>query len=135
MSSDNYFNATQAAKHTGVNVVTIRDYLAKGKLPNAKQVPKGKVKVWQIPLTDLAAAGLLDKVSSASEAQTVAVRSTALESQISELQARLTLTEQLLARADQELEGYRQRERQLFATLETRATQEQRRRWWFGRNK
>jgi predicted site-specific integrase-resolvase len=135
MSSDNYFNATQAAKHTGVNVVTIRDYLAKGKLPNAKQVPKGKVKVWQIPLTDLAAAGLLDKVSSASEAQTVEVRSTALESQISELQARLTLTEQLLARADQELEGYRQRERQLFATLETRATQEQRRRWWFGRNK
>jgi hypothetical protein len=135
MSSDNYFNAAQAATQTGLSVVTIRNHLAKGSFPKAKKIVKGKSKVWAIPLTDLAAAGLLDKVSSASEAQTAEVRSTAQESQISELQARLTLTEQLLARADQELEGYRQRERQLFATLETRATQEQRRSWWFGRNK
>ncbi len=78
MSSETYFNASQAAKHSGVNVVTIRDYLAKGKLPNAKQVPKGKVKVWQIPLTDLAAAGLLDKVSSASESPSKEIRSSAL---------------------------------------------------------
>jgi hypothetical protein len=135
MSSETYFNASQAARHTGTNVVTVRDYIAKGRLPNAKQVPKGKVLVWKIPLTDLAASGLLDKVSSLSEAEIKVARSAALESQVSELQARLTLTEQLLARADQELEGYRQRERQLFATLETKATQEQRRNWWFGRNK
>jgi predicted site-specific integrase-resolvase len=132
MSTDNYFNASQAAKHTGVNVVTIRDYLAKGKLPNSKQIPKGKVKVWQIPLTDLAAAGLLDKVSSASEAQTAEVRSTAQESQISELQARLTLTEQLLAEVRADRDYLRTR---VPAQLETRATQEQRRSWWFGRNK
>ena len=135
MSSDNYFNAAQAATQTGLSVVTIRNHLAKGSFPKAKKIVKGKSKVWAIPLTDLAAAGLLDKVSSASEAQTVEVRSTALESQISELRTEIRHLTDTLARADQELEGYRQRERQLFATLETRATQEQRRSWWFGRNK
>jgi DNA-binding transcriptional MerR regulator len=132
MSSETYFNASQAAKHAGVNVVTIRDYLVKGRLPNARQTPKGKVKVWAIPLTDLVAAGLLDKVSSDSEAQIKEVRSTALQSQISELQARLTLTEQLLAEVRADRDYLRTR---VPAQLETRDTQEQRRSWWFGRNK
>jgi predicted DNA binding protein len=132
MSSDNYFNAAQAATQTGLSVVTIRNHLAKGSFPKAKKIVKGKSKVWAIPLTDLAAAGLLDKVSSASEAQTAEVRSTAQESQISELQARLTLTEQLLAEVRADRDYLRTR---VPAQLETRATQEQRRSWWFGRNK
>jgi vacuolar-type H+-ATPase subunit I/STV1 len=139
MSSDNYFNATQAAKHSGVNVVTIRDYLAKGKLPNSKQVPKGKVKVWQIPLTDLVAAGLLDKASkaseSATEAQAVEVRSTAFETEIRELRTEIRHLTDTLARTDKELAIYRDRELKLYFTLETKDVQEQRRSWWFGRNK
>jgi hypothetical protein len=131
MSSETYFNASQAAKHSGVNVVTIRDYLAKGKLPNAKQVPKGKVKVWQIPLTDLAAAGLLDKVSSASESQAKEIRSSALESRISELETELRMTQELLAEVKADRDYLRTR---VPAQLETRATQEQRRFSWFKRN-
>ncbi len=132
MSSETSFHASQSAKHAGVNVVTIRDYLVKGRLPNARQTTKGKVTVWAIPLTDLVAAGLLDKVSSDSEAQIKEVRSTALQSQISELQARLTLTEQLLAEVRADRDYLRTR---VPAQLETRDTQEQRRSWWFGRNK
>ena len=42
--------------------MTIRSYLEQGKLPNAFQTPKGKSKTWNIPLTDLVMAGLLDEV-------------------------------------------------------------------------
>jgi phage-related minor tail protein len=135
MTTDNYFNASQAAKHTGVNVVTIRDYLAKGKLPNSKQVPKGKVKVWQIPLTDLAAAGLLDKVSYATEEQTREAESLALKVENSALKTEVRLLTDMVARGDAAIEEYRQDKARLNLMLETRETQEQRRSWWFGRNK
>lgn len=138
MSSETYFNASEAAKETGKSVVTIRDYLAKGKFPNATQRPKGKVQVWQIPLTDLVASGLLDKVSSASKdpsrAQLTETRATALETRIVELETEIRLTREILARTDQELEGYRQRERQLFLAIETRESQDRRRFNWFRRN-
>jgi molecular chaperone GrpE (heat shock protein) len=54
----------------------------------------------------------------------------ALQQDLNKLQAELEATKELLRRADQELESYRQRERYLFATLETRATQEARRSLW-----
>jgi hypothetical protein len=54
----------------------------------------------------------------------------ALRLDLDRLETELKLTKELLARADQELESYRQRERYLFATLETRATQEARRSLW-----
>lgn len=138
MSSETYFNASEAAERTGKSLPTIRHYLASGKFPNATQRSKGKVKVWQIPLTDLQAAGLLDKVSGnskqPSEAQLEEFRVNALEARIDQLETELRLTKELLARADSELESYRTRERQLFMALETRETQEQRRFRWFRRN-
>ena len=67
MSSDKLLSISEAARATGKSIPTIRNYLDKGKLPNAKSKPKGSSKAWFIPLTDLVAAGLLDKVSTPSE--------------------------------------------------------------------
>ena len=127
MTSETYLNASQAAEHTGKSVVTIRHYLATKRLPNAKQVPKGKVKVWSIPLTDLVASGLLDRVSAPSEPELAQGRTSALETRIDQLESELRHYKELLARADTELEAYRARERQLFMSIETRGTQERRR--------
>ena len=137
MSSERYLNASEAAELTGKSLPTIRHYLTSGKLPNATQRPKGKVKVWVIPLTDLQAAGLLDKVSGSkqpSEAEKSEFRTQALEHQLDLLQTELRLTRELLAERATELERYRQREQQFFLTLETRESQERRRFSWFRRN-
>jgi DNA-binding transcriptional MerR regulator len=67
MSSDKLLSISEAARATGKSIPTIRNYLDKGKLPNAKSKPKGSSKAWFIPLADLVAAGLLDKVTSGSE--------------------------------------------------------------------
>ena len=131
MSSETYLNASQASQRTGVSLPTMRKWLAAARFPNATQTAKGKVKVWQIPLTDLVAEGLLDKVSSPSKTATDSekseTRSTALEIDNDRLESELRHTRELLARADQELESYRARERQLFLAIETRDTQERRR--------
>jgi DNA-binding transcriptional MerR regulator len=137
MSSERYLNASEAAELTGKSLPTIRHYLATGKLPNATQRPKGKVKVWVIPLTDLQAAGLLDKVSGSkqpSDTELSQFRTQALEHQLDLLQTELRLTRELLAERATELERYRQREQQFFLTLETRESQERRRFSWFRRN-
>lgn len=138
MTSETYLNATQAAQRTGKSLPTIRHYLASGKFPNATQTPKGKVQVWRIPEADLHLAGLMGKVSKGSqqtlETEQRETRETALFTQIGQLESDLRHARELLARADQELEGYRQRERQLFLALETRQTQEHRRFSWFRRN-
>lgn len=138
MSSETYFNATEAARHTGKSVVTIRHYLAAGKFPKATQTAKGKVQVWRIPLTDLVSAGLMDKVSTGSkqpsEAELKENKETALISELERLESELRHTKELLAVRLSELESYRQRERQLFAALETRQTQERRRIRWFRRS-
>lgn len=64
MSSETYFTLVQAAAACKLSPPTLRKYLEQGRLPNAKQTPKGKVLVWSIPLSDLLAAGLIDRVSS-----------------------------------------------------------------------
>ncbi len=131
MSSETYLNASQASQRTGVSLPTMRKWLAAERFPNATQTAKGKVKVWQIPLTDLVAEGLLDKVSSPSKTATDSekseTRATALESRIDQLEAELRHSQELLARADQELESYRARERFNQNSIETRDTQERRR--------
>ena len=131
MSSETYLNASQASQRTSVSLPTMRKWLAAERFPNATQTAKGKVKVWQIPLTDLVSEGLLDKVSSPSKTATDSekseTRATALQSRIDQLEAKLRHSQELLARADQELESYRARERQLFSAIETRDTQERRR--------
>jgi len=131
MSSETYLNASQASQRTGVSLPTMRKWLAAERFPNATQTAKGKVKVWQIPLTDLVAKGLLDKVSSPSKTATDSekseTRATALQSRIDQLKAELRHSQELLARADQELESYRARERFNQNSIETRDTQERRR--------
>jgi DNA-binding transcriptional MerR regulator len=124
-----YLNINEAAKATNLSIPTIRAKLEKGLLPNASQIQEGKRKLWRIPFNDLLAAGLIDSVKANPEPQ-FASFSEALQQDLNKLQAELEATKELLRRADQELESYRQRERYLFATLETRATQEARRSLW-----
>lgn len=131
MSSETYLNASQASQRTGVSLPTMRKWLAAERFPNATQTAKGKVKVWQIPLTDLVSEGLLDKVSSPSKTATDSEKSetrvTALETRIDELEAELRHSQELRALIEQTLEDYRTRERFNQNSIETRDTQERRR--------
>ena len=124
-----YLNINEAAKATNLSIPTIRNKLEKGLLPGASQIQEGKRKLWRIPFSDLVAAGLIDSVK-ANQESGFASFPEALQQDLNKLQAELEATKELLRRADQELESYRQRERYLFATLETRATQEARRSLW-----
>jgi phage terminase Nu1 subunit (DNA packaging protein) len=134
MSSETYLNASEAKDLLGVSMPTFQKWLKAKEFPNAKQRPKGKVLVWEIPLSDLQNSGKLDRVTSnskePSKAELSETMNNALRLDLDRLETELRLTKELLARADQELESYRQRERYLFATLETRATQEARRSLW-----
>lgn len=138
MSSETYFNASQAKDLLGVSMPTLQKWLKAKEFPNATQRPKGKVLVWEIPLSDLQNSGKLDRVSSASkepsQTELTEFRATALETRVAELETELRLTRELLGRADTELESYRQRERQLFLAIETRDSQDRRRFSWFRRN-
>ena len=113
MSSETYLNASQASQRTGVSLPTMRKSLAAERFPNATQTAKGKVKVWQIPLTDLVSEGLLDKVSSPSKTATDSEKSetrvTALETRIDELEAELRHSQELRALIEQTLEDHRTR--------------------------
>lgn len=124
-----YLNINEAAKATNLSIPTIRAKLEKGLLPGASQIQEGKRKLWRIPFTDLIAAGLIDSVK-ANQESGFASFPEALQQDIQKLQAELEATRELLRRADLELDSYRQRERYLFASLETRATQEARRSLW-----
>lgn len=64
MTSETLYNLSQVSELTKLSLPTLRKYLKENRFPNAKQTTKGKVLVWAIPLTDLVAAELLDKVSS-----------------------------------------------------------------------
>jgi DNA-binding transcriptional MerR regulator len=124
-----YLNINEAAKATNLSIPTIRAKLEKGLLPGASQIQEGKRTLWRIPFTDLVAAGLIDSVKANQESDFASFPE-ALQQDLNKLTAELEATKELLRRADQELESYRQRERYLFATLETRATQEARRSLW-----
>jgi hypothetical protein len=67
MTQPHYLNRAQAAKATGKSEPTIDAYLKSGRLPNAAKIRIGKREAWQIPITDLVAAGLLDKVNPTTE--------------------------------------------------------------------
>lgn len=131
MSSETYLNASQASQRTGVSLPTMRKWLAAERFPNATQTAKGKVKVWQIPLTDLVSEGLLDKVSSpsktATDSEKAEIRVTALETRIDQLERDLRHSNELRVRAEQELDRHQALYSQLFLAIETRDTQERRR--------
>jgi len=129
MSTDKLFNISEAARATGKSIPTIHNYLKSGKLPNAVSTPNGKSKTWQIPLTDLVAARLLDRVESEPESarntdqdeiQRLREKVAGFEAKIEQLEARVQDSKEFL--------------RVLQTQLETRETQEARRSWW-GRNK
>lgn len=129
-----HLNINQAARLTGLSIPTIRSKLAKGLLPGAVQIPEGKRSLWRIPRTDLIAAGLVDKVSSETKTPSTAdladQRTNALEARIDILETEIRHTQEILELTKSELEGYKKRESLLFATLETRQVQEQRRTLW-----
>lgn len=116
----------EAARLTGLSIPTIRAKLDKGLLPNAKKVKQGKRNSWQIPLNDLLDAELMKPKPDQQETDKV----TELERKIENLTKDLDHTRELLAARLEELEAYKQRERQLFNAIETRETQEKRRRFW-----
>jgi hypothetical protein len=136
MSSETFFNLSEAKEVTGLSLPTLRKYLAEGRLPNAKQALKGKVKVWSIPLTDLAAAGLMGSVIT--EATALSGNELALaeaEASGERLGRLLAENEQLKAR----LAEYRERilftERAYQMQLETKQAQEERKLFSFLRSK
>ena len=123
------FNISEAARATGKSIPTIHNYLKAGKLPNAISTPNGKSKTWQIPLTDLVAARLLDRVESEpsgarnmeqDETQTLREKVARLEAENEQLKERVQDSKEFL--------------RALQTQIETRQTQEARRSWW-NRNK
>jgi DNA-binding transcriptional MerR regulator len=114
MTTDKTLNISEAARATGKSVMTIRAYLeAKpSKLPNAFQTPKGKSKSWNIPLTDLVAAGLLDSVTPepakalTPEPAEIELRLlvATLEAENNSLRERLAETKEALARAERRVD-------------------------------
>lgn len=139
MTSDKTLNISEAARATGKSVMTIRAYLeAKpSKLPNAFQTPKGKSKSWNIPLTDLVAAGLLDSVTPEPEKALksdpaeveLRVLVATLEAENNSLRERLAETKEALARAERRVD-------QLLPLRELETAQVQKaRRSFFGRRK
>lgn len=128
MSSDKLFNISEAARATGKSIPTIHNYLKAGKLPNAVSTPNGKSKTWQIPLTDLVAARLLDRVEPETNSpQPAQNENQLLREKVARLEAE---NEQLKERVQDSKEFLRALQTQ----IETRATQEARRSWW-SRNK
>jgi uncharacterized protein YlxW (UPF0749 family) len=133
MSSDKMFTRSEAVRATGKSAPTIDNYLKAGKLPNAVSIPNGRSKTWQIPLTDLVAAGLLDRVESEiasapdierDETQLLKERLAALEAKSEQLENRV---QDLIKRAEFAERAYQNQ-------IETRQTQDNRRSWW-NRNK
>lgn len=118
--------------------MTIRDYLAKGKFPNAFSTPRGKSLTWHIPLTDLVAAGLLDSVKADPEPT---AQASPVDVEIQALLARLEAeNRQLLERvADLKaaLERAEKRVDQLLPiqAIETASKQRERRALFWRKNK
>jgi DNA-binding transcriptional MerR regulator len=135
MSSETYYNLSQASELTKLSHPTLRKYLREGKFPNATQTTKGKVLVWAIPLTDLVAAELLDKVSTPSpdstEATSLTDRAAALGERLGRLEAE---NEQLKERVKDLLRRAEFAERVYQNQLETRQAQEARRLSWWQRS-
>ena len=125
--------------------MTIRAYLeaTPSKLPNAFKTPRGKTSVWNIPLTDLVAAGLLDQVRDIQAEVNKEIKNlvgerqeadlelrvlvATLEAENNSLKERLADTKEALARAERRVD-------QLLPIREIETAQAQKaRRSFFGR--
>jgi DNA-binding transcriptional MerR regulator len=133
MTSETFYNLSQVAELTNLSHPTLRKYLKENRFPNAKQTTKGKVLVWAIPLTDLVAAQVLDKVSGSTTDTPEATplsEATALGERLGRLEAE---NEQLKERVKDLLKRAEFAERVYQNQIETRQTQEARRVNWFQR--
>lgn len=130
MSSDKLLSISEAARATGKSIPTIRNYLDKGKLPNATSKAKGSAKAWLIPLADLVAAGLLDKVSTPSEPALAPV------SEVMELREQVAALKAENSQLRERLDDLKQSRADLIAAyapqIET-SEKQARRRSWFSR--
>jgi DNA-binding transcriptional MerR regulator len=130
MSSDKLLSISEAARATGKSIPTIRNYLDKGKLPNATSKAKGSSKAWLIPLADLVAAGLLDKVSTPSEPALAPV------SEVMELREQVAALKAENSQLRERLDDLKQSRADLIAAyapqIET-SEKQARRRSWFSR--
>jgi len=145
MTSDQTLNISQAAKATGKSLMTIRAYLeAKpSKLPNAFQTPKGKTKTWNIPLTDLVTAGLLDQVKALNAEVEKGIQNIVGERRDSEVELRVLnatleaenkFLREALAKSEEALARAEKRVDLLLPIREIETAQKQReRRSFFGR--
>lgn len=131
MTSEHYLNISEAAKATGKSIPTIRAYLESGKLANAQATAKGKSKSWKIPLTDLVAAGLLDKVETSSASASPS------SGELEHLRIEVAQLRERLEGKDREIARLEQARIDLIAAyapqIETAERQAQRRRSWFSR--
>jgi vacuolar-type H+-ATPase subunit I/STV1 len=139
MTSERYLNRAEASKAIGKSEPTLDGYLKAGKFPNAKKVKTGKRETWQIPLTDLVSAGLLDKVESQPEADTASAlpkQVMSFQEQLNALQELATLRAENQQLRDRLVDAERARQDLISAyapRIETAERQAQRRRFWFSR--
>jgi hypothetical protein len=128
MSSETFLNRQEAAKAIGKSEPTLDGYLKEGRFPNAKKVKAGKRLVWQIPLSDLQASGLLDKVNTAS-----AIPS----DELAEAKATIAGLTEKVAGLERLVAALEQARADLIASyasqIETAEKQADRRRKWFAR--
>jgi hypothetical protein len=139
MTTDKTFTRAEAIRITGKSAPTIDAYLKNGRLPNATSSMNGKARIWQIPLTDLVAAGLLDKVSSEPDTTPAQAPGSTqdLMNQLQTLTAKyalaeleLRLTKEALAKSEDQERTSKALIKTFTNILETRQTQEARRQWW-----
>lgn len=136
MTSDNYLSASEAARETGKSLPTIRQYLKSGKLPNARLEQKGKASVWLIPVADLHASGLFTSPAKQADPKSQEPSSELAEllanyrEQVAALTAENRQLRERLTEAQEDKRDQRDLLKALTLQLETRETQETRRRLW-----
>jgi hypothetical protein len=131
MTSETFYNITQAANASGKSNPTIRKYLRDGRLPNAKETTKGGVKSFSIPLTDLVAAGLMDKVSSPVDTETnTASELRTLAERLGRLELEIELKNELLAEYKERIAEQLATIRFQQTSIETQQVQDTRRSWF-----
>jgi len=143
MSSETFYNLSKVSEMTGLSHPTLRKYLTEGRLPNAKQGLKGKVPVWQIPLTDLVAAGFIDSVSGSDNSgqparpltsedrlEALAERAGRLQAELDQMKATVKALEQTIEQATKRAEFS---ERVAQSQIETKQVQDNRAQNWLER--
>ena len=119
MSSERLLSLSQASRETGVSLPTLRKHLKGKKFPNAKSTKKGSSTVWEIPFTDLVAAGLVDQVSSKGARERLRTSEETLPEERLELE-RLRVEVQFLREQVRKLEAREESDRDLIRSLTQR---------------